>query len=128
MGTRSTRRSRSYRSVGKCVGTGNAGTGVGCGTGGVKDDAGKNQLELLPWRAVEAVGRVLTYGARKYAPEGWRSVPEASRRYTGALLRHIAARELGEVIDPESKLLHLAHVACNALFLLELEIEKRGER
>jgi hypothetical protein len=53
-------------------------------------------------------------------------VPEAPRRYTAALLRHLAAREQGEVCDPESGLLHAAHMACNAMFILELELERSG--
>jgi hypothetical protein len=63
---------------------------------------------------------VLTYGAQKYAPEGWRSVPDAEARYTGALMRHLEEWRTGEVIDPESGLPHLAHVLCNAAFLVTL--------
>jgi hypothetical protein len=88
---------------------------------GVKHDAEKTRMDLWPPIALERVAEVLTYGARKYIPEGWRSVPDAKARYTAALLRHLTAVMKGEARDPESGLLHLAHVATNAAFLLELE-------
>jgi hypothetical protein len=56
----------------------------------------------------------------KYAPDGWRTVPDAKARYTAALGRHFNAWRSGEEIDPESGLPHLAHVLCNAVFLVEL--------
>lgn len=86
----------------------------------IKADSGKVRLELLPSRAVEAVGRVLTLGARKYAPDNWRKVDDLSR-YTGAALRHIFAHMGGEKLDPESGEHHLAHAACCLLFIVELD-------
>ena len=87
-------------------------------TGARKDDAGKPRMELLPLPELEEVARVLTFGAGKYAPEGWRELSDGYARYKGALLRHLAAIDRGELLDPESHLPHAAHVACNALFLL----------
>jgi hypothetical protein len=69
-----------------------------------------------------AVGAVLEYGARKYAPDGWKGVPDARARYADALLRHFSAWLDGERADPESGLPHAAHVATNALFLLWFEL------
>lgn len=90
---------------------------------GAKHDEGKLRLDLLPPVALERIGAVLTYGATKYTPNGWRAVPDANRRYTAALLRHLLAAMRGEKIDRESGLSHLAHLATNAVFLLELEPE-----
>lgn len=87
---------------------------------GVKLDTGKPRWDLLPWRALRGVVDVLTFGAKKYCDNGWQSVPGGRSRYTAALLRHLAAHEQGEVLDPDSGLPHLAHVATNALFLLHL--------
>jgi hypothetical protein len=85
-----------------------------------KDDSGKPRWSLLPWKALGSVVGVLEYGAKKYAPEAWRNVPGGKARYREALLRHVIAYTRGEDLDPESGLPHLAHVVCNALFLLEL--------
>lgn len=88
---------------------------------GQKYDSGKLLFSLLtrglaaPLRAVAAV---LTYGAIKYSPGGWRDVPDARRRYEDALDRHLNAWKMGEQFDEESGLHHLAHAACNTLFLL----------
>jgi hypothetical protein len=95
---------------------------------GRKDDGGKTRMELLPLDALEEVARVLTHGAKKYAPGNWQKVTGARERYTGALLRHLAAWRGGETLDAESgddMLLHIAQVATNALFLVWFE--KHGE-
>ncbi len=89
----------------------------------MKHDSDKPRFDLMPWRGVASVIDVLTFGARKYAPRSWASVPDGYRRYFAALLRHLWARARGEVVDPESGLPHLAHAACNALFLVELDDE-----
>lgn len=91
----------------------------------VKADGRKVRLDLLPVLAVEAVGRVLTFGARKYAPNNWRKVDDMSR-YTGAALRHIFAYMRGEVVDEESGEHHLAHAACCLLFIVDLEADHGG--
>lgn len=88
---------------------------------GVKHDAGKPRWDLLPLRGTGAVVDVLTFGAQKYAPDGWRTVPDADDRYYAAALRHLVEWRMGRQIDPESGLTHLAHAACNLLFLAELE-------
>lgn len=85
-----------------------------------KADAGKLRPSLLfdgmP-NALLAVTAVLSYGAQKYEAHSWKGVDPA--RYEDAKERHNLARRAGERFDEESGLLHLAHEACNALFLLE---------
>jgi len=93
--------------------------------GGLKFDADKPRMELLIQgmpRALEEVGRVLTFGAQKYAAHSWKHVEDNQNRYWAAKVRHELARAKGEQHDPETGLLHLAHEACNALFLLELAL------
>lgn len=88
--------------------------------GSTKFDGGKARMELVPLDAVKEVAKVLTFGAAKYAADGWRGVE--SHRYQGALLRHLEAIQQGEENDPDSGLPHIAHVACNALFLTHFHI------
>lgn len=91
---------------------------------GMKYDAGKPRMDLLldgcP-NALLRISDVLTFGAKKYAAHSWHTVAEGKSRYKAALLRHLTAHAMGEVNDAESGLPHLAHAACCALFILELE-------
>jgi hypothetical protein len=95
----------------------------------MKYDGGKPRMDLLlsgcP-NALEQVSQILTFGAEKYAAHSWQTVPQGEDRYLAALLRHLTAHGKGEVNDPESGMSHLAHAACNALFILELEARKNA--
>lgn len=71
--------------------------------------------------------RVLEFGAKKYAVDNWKKVPDAENRYREALLRHVVAYASGEEVDPETGESHLAHAACCVLFLLWFR-ETRAER
>jgi len=84
-----------------------------------KHDAGKPRWDLLPFKATEAVVKVLTHGATKYKPHGWKDVAEPRQRYFAACLRHVVAWWGGETNDAESGLPHLAHAICCLMFLLE---------
>ena len=90
---------------------------------GRKDDLGKLRYDLLPPNALREVAKVLTHGAAKYAPYNWQVVDDAKARYTAALMRHFEAWRDGETFDLDSHLPHLAHTACNALFLLWFELK-----
>ncbi len=83
-----------------------------------KNDAIKVRMDLLPFKAIEMLGKVMTYGANKYADHDWRKGIKHSRRIA-AMLRHAFALAGGEDIDPESGLPHAAHVMANAGMLLE---------
>jgi hypothetical protein len=79
-------------------------------------------------RALTAVTHVGTYGAIKYTPSGWRTVPDGVERYSEAMLRHWLDESQGIECDGESNMLHAAHLAWNALARLELMlIEMEGE-
>ena len=93
--------------------------------GGRKDDAEKPPLELLPSAALLEVAKVLGHGRKKYDAYNWTKGMNWSR-LLGAAMRHLFAYNSGEDKDPESKLSHLAHLACCALFLLEYEQRKLG--
>lgn len=102
-------------------------TSFGTGAEGVKDDKDKMMARLIfsyfP-RSLKAVGRVSTMGAKKYKPYGWESVPDALVRYDDAMGRHYLERYIEE-IDPESDEDHLAHIAWNALAILELKLREK---
>ena len=89
----------------------------------MKDDSSKLMYNLIPTSAIEGLAEVLTMGAKKYTPDGWRTVPDAVNRYYSALYRHLIAWRNGEMIDPESGLHHMKHVMINVAFLLELTNE-----
>lgn len=97
---------------------------------GAKLDSGKTAIwrggiDYFP-RAIEAVAGISTFGAKKYAWKGWETVPDGVERYSDALVRHLIAEAKGEVLDPDSGLLHAAHAAWNALAVLELKLRERN--
>lgn len=85
---------------------------------GRKDDSDKPRWDLLPWGPLSEVVGVLTYGAKKYAPDNWKHVSNPRSRYFSAALRHVVAWQTGELIDPESGHHHLAHAICCLLFCI----------
>lgn len=88
--------------------------------GGHKDDADKVRLELVPPELLEAVGDILTYGAKKYADRNWEHGMNWSRPF-GALMRHMWAWWKGEAKDPETGRSHLWHAGCCIAFLIAYE-------
>jgi hypothetical protein len=91
-----------------------------------KHDSGKQQwhliLTFLPPDALHEVARVMEFGAAKYAFDNWSQGMDWSR-YLDAAVRHLVAfwkAKLtgGNECDHESGLHHLAHAACDVLFLL----------
>jgi len=88
---------------------------------GRKDDDSKTRYDLIPAGALDAVARVLTYGAAKYGDDNWRRVEPWDRRYFGAAMRHLWAWWRGERLDSDTQLSHLAHAACCIFFLFERE-------
>jgi hypothetical protein len=95
--------------------------------GGMKYDQDKIRMELIPPLLLEEVGKVLTYGAEKYAPNSWQTVPNAKERYLGATYRHLTAYHKGEQVDSESGELHLAHAIANLTFLIHLNKEEQND-
>ena len=84
--------------------------------GGLRYNKNKPRYDLVHPHAMEGMVSVLTAGANKYAERNW----EAGMDWTTVLAsmkRHIAAFERGEDYDPETGLLHIDHVQCNAHFL-----------
>lgn len=82
----------------------------------VKYDGDKPRLELIPASGINAAGRAMTYGSKKYADHNWANGFEWDR-LVGSLLRHINAWREGEDVDPESGLNHTDHICANAMML-----------
>lgn len=89
---------------------------------GRKDDQDKLRYDLLDIDFEEEMARVLTEGAKKYAPNSWQKVEDAKNRYYAALRRHVAAVRKGEFRNLEDgDVSHFAQIAINAMFLYVLE-------
>jgi hypothetical protein len=95
---------------------------------GVKFDQDKPQWTLVPFKALDEVVKVLTIGAKKYAPDNWKKVPNARQRYIDAAFRHMSAYASGEKLDAETGKSHLAHAMCCLLFLLAFDLDKTLEK
>ena len=89
-----------------------------------KADAGKPPISLVPTGIIWEIAKVRDYGVNVKYPEtgrdGWRDI--GKERIRDAMLRHC----LRYIEDPggkdeESGLSHLAHLATNVAFLIEME-------
>lgn len=75
-------------------------------------NGGKNMVDLVESDYIWGTGEVLTYGAKKYAPNNWKKgMPESD--IIGSLMRHLLKFRQGELLDPESGLDHRFHISCN---------------
>lgn len=89
---------------------------------GKKHDSGKARWDLLPLEPVSEIVKVLTFGATKYSPDNWKHVDDPINRYYAAMLRHITSWRMGQRVDEETGIHHLAHAGCCLLFLLWFEL------
>ena len=81
--------------------------------------ATKSPLGLIPPPAEVAVAEVFGLGAAKYGAYNWRETRVEAMTYVHAMKRHLASWLDGENQDPESGQSHLAHIAANAMILLD---------
>lgn len=93
---------------------------------GLRYDAGKNQLELIPVEWVWGLGAVLTRGAAKYAPRNWER-GMAWGKVLGSALRHIYKFAAGERYDPETGCHHMFMAAWNCCALASYDLREIGE-
>lgn len=113
--------------------------------GALRYNTGKLKWSLVSWRALSLMVEVLMYGAHKYSVfednngnivTGAEISPDASKKLkqlsSGAnnwknglkwtecaesLQRHLISFLEGQDDDEESKLSHIGHIMCNAMFL-----------
>lgn len=91
---------------------------------GIRHNQGKLKWSLVSWAALTPMVEVLMFGAKKYAAHNWRKGLKYSE-ISESLQRHLNAFMEGEDDDPESKLNHLGHVLCNAMFLSYMYIFRK---
>lgn len=95
-------------------------------SGGLRYDAGKVRLDLLPPEWVWGLGQVMTAGAAKYEPRNWEK-GMAWSKVLGPMLRHTWKWIAGEMYDDETGCHHLAMVAWNALALMTYQLRVIGK-
>lgn len=93
----------------------------------VKLDQGK-RMTIAPIRARMEIEKVATYGTKKYALGNWHAGKSFNYgRLLDAGHRHIDEFELGNNLDEESGLHHLAHASWCFMVVLELLMTGHGE-
>lgn len=93
---------------------------------GIKFDQGKPRPSLIPPGALMEVIRVFTFGAHKYGDYNW-DLGMNDSRLDDAGDRHKLLFRMGEDLDSESKLCHLAHSIANDLMRLQFFLDGRKE-
>lgn len=84
---------------------------------GLRFNDGKIRYDLMEPYAQQELARVFTFGANKYAPNNWLKGMDWTK-CLASLKRHVAAWEMGQDFDDETKCFHMAHAAWNALALV----------
>ncbi len=93
-------------------------------TGGQKGTK-PERFELIPVQALQELARVYAFGAGKYSD--WNYLKGYNWSLSvGALQRHLALWAIGEDLDEESGLSHLAHVAWHAFTLQTYQLHRLG--
>ena len=91
---------------------------------GLRYNTGKLKWSLVSWKALAPMVRVLMFGAEKYDDHNWKKGLKYTE-VTESLQRHLNAFIEGENDDPESKLSHVGHILCNAMFLSYMSMYKK---
>lgn len=90
----------------------------------VKEDIGKNRLDLIEPDFILGLGEALTFGAKKYTDNGWKDIKNKHDDNYASLMRHIMAWRKGEKKDHESGLNPLLHAAYNLMVLYYDDCQK----
>lgn len=94
---------------------------------GSKFDGEKPDWSLIDLDVIEQIVNVLNFGKKKYGKNNWRHLENAEERYFAAMLRHLTARQAGELYDSESGLPHLAHAGCCLFFMMWFDQHRTGK-
>lgn len=87
----------------------------------------KLKWHLLPLHLLKPVVKILEGGADEYGYGNWKE--GNIEHYVDAMQRHFVEYQSGKLKDNRSKLSHMAHIICNAIFILYFEknAKKRSE-
>lgn len=85
---------------------------------GEKDSIGKLRVDLVTPQCIMGMAEVLGKALEKYTENSWQNVENGLNEHYAALFRHLLLWRCGELDDKETKLSHMKHVLCNAMFLL----------
>lgn len=91
----------------------------------IKFDENKPDFTLIPQLALLETAKVFTHGHNKYGCYNY-SLGTRHTRYVAAAQRHINQWLVGEDIDTDSQIHHLAAVAANALMALDNILTSKG--
>jgi len=92
---------------------------------GLRYNAGKLPLELVPPEALVAIAAVLREGAKKYAERNWEGGMNWEICY-GCFQRHAQKWQMGLNLDHETKLPHSWHMLTNLAFIVAYELRNLG--
>lgn len=92
----------------------------------MKFDTDKLRYELIPPEVLKAMAEIYTHGAEKYKPGNWKKCSDMSV-YISALYRHLEAYRMGELLDEDSGMLHMAHALVNASFITYFLLKQKDE-
>lgn len=84
---------------------------------GLRFNEGKVRHDLLEPFAINELAKVFTKGAEKYSENNWLNGMSWTK-VLASLKRHLNEFEQGKDFDDETELLHMAHVAWNAMALV----------
>ena len=76
----------------------------------------KLKWSLVDFSSLEDMVRVLEMGAKKYSKDNWKKGMPVSE-VIESMLRHTFSLLSGEINDKESRLPHIGHIQCNAMFI-----------
>lgn len=91
---------------------------------GLKKQGEKTEFTHFPIELIlEALGKVTSYGAKKYSPDNYKN--EEVDSYINSFFRHFIAWRRGEKLD-ESGFPHIYHMLTNIAFILCIEDNKKN--
>jgi hypothetical protein len=87
---------------------------------GTRLNKGKLEWSLVDFESLEGMVEVLMFGKEKYEAFNWMKGLNTTE-ICESLMRHLFSYLKGEDKDSETKLRHIDHIMCNAMFLSHMD-------